>query len=72
METTSRIKQQHFQQEVDQNAKQFSELLDSIRGTTKKDMERDSEGARITQGWEQLVKTTECKVIVGKLIATEQ
>ena len=42
------------------NAVQFSELLENI-GTTKNDIERDSAGARILEGWEQLVKTTASK-----------
>ena len=37
-------------------------------GTTKYDIERDNAGARIIEGWEQLVKTTASKVIGKKLI----
>ena len=37
-------------------------------GTTKNDMERDTAGARIIEGWEQLVKTTASKGIGKKLI----
>ena len=48
------------------HAEQFSELLESV-GTTKNDMERDSAGARIIEGLEQLVKTTACKVMGKKL-----
>ena len=42
-------------------------MLESI-GTTKNNLERDSAGARIIEGWEQLVKTTASKVIGKKLI----
>ena len=59
-------KQQELQREMKKNAVQFSVLLESI-GTTKNDKERDSAGARIIEGWEQLVKTTARRVI-GKLI----
>ena len=40
------------------------------RGTTKNDIERDSAGARILEGWENLVKTTasEGRVKEKKLI----
>ena len=37
-------------------------------GTTRNDIERDGAGARIIEGWEQLVKTTASKVIGKKLI----
>ena len=40
---------------------QLFELLLSM-GTTKNDIERDNAGARIVEGWEQLVKTTARKV----------
>ena len=39
------------------NAVRLSELLENI-GTTKNDIGRDNAGARIIEGWEQLVKTT--------------
>ena len=60
-------KQQEFQNEMSKNAEKFSELLERI-GTTENDVERDSAGARIIEGWEQLVKTTASKVIGKKLI----
>ena len=41
-------------------------MLENI-GTTKNDIERDSAGARISEGWEQLVKTTARKV-TGKML----
>ena len=56
-----------FRQEMAKSDEQLSELLESV-GTTKNDTERDSAGARITEGWEQLVKTTATKVVGGKLI----
>ena len=37
-------------------------------GKTKNDIERDNAGARIIEGWEQLVKTTASRVIGKKLI----
>ena len=39
-----------------------------IIGTTRNDIERDDAGARIIEGWEQLVKTTARKVIGKNLI----
>ena len=42
-------------------------IRDSIR-TAKNDVEGDNAGARIIEGWEQLVKTTACKVIEKELI----
>ena len=49
------------------NAVRLSELLENI-GTTKNDIGRDNAGARIIEGWEQLVKTTASRVIGKKLI----
>ena len=60
-------KRQEFQEEKAKTAVQFSKLLESM-GTTKNDMKRDSAGARIMEGWQQLVKTTASKVIGKKLI----
>ena len=40
----------------------FPDLLENI-STTKNDIERDNAGARIIEGWEQLVKTTTSEVI---------
>ena len=50
-----------------EHAEQCSELSERT-GTTKNDIERDDAGARIIEGWEQLVKTTASKVIEKKLI----
>ena len=49
------------------NAVKFSELVKSV-GTVDTEMERDRAGAKIIEGWEQLVKTTASKVIGKKLI----
>ena len=37
-------------------------------GKRKNDIERDNAGARIIEGWEQMVKTTASEVIQKKLI----
>ena len=57
--------------EMAKNAEQLFELLES-KGTTKNDMERDSAGARIIEGWEQLVKTTASSVTGKKLIVVTE
>ena len=57
--------------EMVKNAEQLFELLES-KGTTKNDMERDSAGARIIEGWEQLVKTTASSVTGKKLIVVTE
>ena len=49
------------------NAVKFSELLEEV-GTVGTEMERNRAGAKIIEGWEQLVKDTACKVIGKKLI----
>ena len=41
--------------------------MESI-GTTEDDVERDNAGARITEGWKQMVKITASKVIQKELI----
>ena len=43
-----------------------------IIGTTRNAIERDDAGARIIEGWEQLVRTTASKIIGKGLIATKQ
>ena len=60
-------KRQEFQEEIAKNAVKVSELLErvGVRGT---EMERNRAGAKIMEGWEQLVKDTACKVIGKKLI----
>ena len=60
-------KQQDFQKEMEEMQCNFPSCWKSI-GTTKNDMERDTAGARIIEGWEQLVKTTASKGIGKKLI----
>ena len=57
--------------EMAKNAEQLFELLES-KGTTKNDMERDNAGARIIEGWEQLVKTTASSVTGKKLIVVTE
>lgn len=57
---TMKEKQQYFQEEMAKTAEQFSELLEST-GTTKSDVERNSPGAMIIKGWEQLVKEQQVK-----------
>ena len=53
------------------NAVKFSELLEQV-GTVGTEMERNPAGAKIIEGWEQLVKDTACKVIGKKLIYMQQ
>ena len=48
-----------------ENTEQFSELLERL-GTTRNGIERGNAGARIIEGWEQLVKTTASKTIPGR------
>ena len=60
-------KRQEFQEEMVRNAVKFSELLEEV-GTVGTEMERNRAGAKIIEGWEQLVKDTACKVIGKKLI----
>ena len=60
-------KRQEFQEEMVRNAVTFSELLEEV-GTVGTEMERNRTGAKIIEGWEQLVKDTACKVIGKKLI----
>ena len=59
--TRGRKEQHAFQPEMSKTGVQLFELLLSM-GTTKNDIERDNAGARIVEGWEQLVKTTARKV----------
>ena len=47
------------------NAEQFPELSERIC-TTKNAIYREYAGARITEGWQRLVKITASKVIEGK------
>ena len=49
------------------NAVKVSELLEKV-GTVGTEMERNRAGAKIIEGWEQLVKDTACKVIGKNLI----
>ena len=60
-------KQQEFQEEVTKNAVKFSKLLKNV-GPVDTEMERDRAGAKIIEGWEQLVKNTASKVVGKKLI----
>ena len=60
-------KRQEFQEEMVRNAVKSSELLERV-GTIGTEMERIRAGAKIIEGWEQLVKDTACKVIGKKLI----
>ena len=50
-----------------QKCSDFSELLER-GGTVGTEMERNRAGAKIIEGWEQLVKDTACKAIGKKLI----
>ena len=59
-------KRQEFQEEMVRNAVKFSELLEEV-GTVGTEMERNRAGAKVIEGWEQLVKDTACKVIGKKL-----
>ena len=59
-------KREDFQGEMARSEEQLSELLEII-GTTTNVIERDNVGARIIEGWEQLVKTTSTEAIGKKV-----
>ena len=58
-------KRYEFQEDMAENAMKLSELLErgGSRGT---EMDRNRAGAKIMEGWEQLIKDIACKVIGKK------
>ena len=62
-------KQEVFQESITKNAVKFSELLQSV-GRVDTIMENRA-GAKIIEGWAQLVKITPSKVMGGKPICDE-
>ena len=60
-------KRQEFQEEMAKSAVLFTELLERV-GRVDTEMERNRAGAKIVEGWEQLVKNTASEVIGKKLI----
>ena len=66
-QTRNGRKTAEFQEEMIRNAVKVSELLEQV-GAVGTEVERNRAGAKIIEGWEQLVKDTACKVMGKKLI----